>query len=67
MILDEDPEPAVNGDVRQPRVARLLQAFDQQRTVTGFGDHVRVEVVALDAARVRQDDPPDAERRELCP
>ena len=52
---------------RQPRVAGLLQAFDQQRPVGGCLEDVRVEVVALDARRVGEHDPPDAERGELRP
>ena len=52
---------------RQPRVAGLLQPFDQQRPIGGRLDHVRVEVVPLDACGVGQHDPPDPERGELGP
>ena len=49
LVLDEDPELPMDRHARQPRVAGLLQALDQQRPVGGFLEDVRVEVVALDA------------------
>src|SRR5690349_19786137 len=67
VILNEDPELAVNGNLRQSGVTRLLQPFDQQRTIARRGQDVRVEVVALDAAGVRQDDLSDPECGKLCP
>lgn len=67
MILDENPELPVDGDPRRPRVARLLQPLDQQRTIGRFGDEVGIEVVPLYALGIGQDDLPDAKRRELRP
>jgi hypothetical protein len=67
VILDEDPELPMNRDKREPCVARLLKAFDEQWPIAAFGQHVRVEIVALDAARVGHDDSANTERRELCP
>ncbi len=57
----------MDRDDRQPRVARLLQSFDQQRPVGLRREDVRVEVVALDLLGVGQDDLSDAERRDLRP
>src|SRR6186713_1751297 len=67
MILDEDPELTVDRYRRQPRIACLLKAFDEQPTVGHFVQDMRVEVVALDAFGIRQDDLSHAERGELCP
>ena len=66
-ILDQHLELPVDGNVRQPGVARLLQSFDQQRPVTVRRQHVRVEVVSLHPVRVGQDDPPDSHGGDLCP
>src|SRR5207342_3319861 len=66
-ILDEYPEPLVYRDRRQTGVSRLLQAFDQERTVRAGLEHVRVEIMAFDFFGVGQDDPTDAERRDLRP
>ena len=67
LVFDEDPELPMDRHARQPRVAGLLQALDQQRPVGRRLEDVRVEVVALDARGVGEHDPPDAERGELGP
>ena len=67
VILDQDPKLPVDGNDRQPSIARLLQAFNQQGTVGLGREDVRVEVVALDLLGVGQDDLADAERRDLRP
>ena len=67
VILNEDPELPMNRDKRDPCVAGLLKALDEQWPVTIFSQDMRVEVVAFDTARIGQNDAADTERRELCP
>ena len=67
LILDQHPELPMDGDAGQASVARLLQPFDQKRTVALRRQDVRVEIVSFDARRVGQDDSPHAERRDLRP
>jgi len=57
----------MDRDLRQPGVARLLQAFDEERPVARRVQHVRVEIVAFDTRGVGEDDAAHAERGELCP
>ena len=57
----------MDRDDGKPRVARLLQAFDEERAVARLGQDVGVEVLAFDALGVRQDDLSDAQRGELGP
>ena len=66
-VLDQRLELLVYRHLRQPRVAGLLQALDEQRAIAFRRHHVRVEVVAFHARRVGQYDLPDAERGELGP
>jgi hypothetical protein len=67
IVFDERFELPVDRDVRQPRIPRLLQTFDEQRAVTRRREHVRVEVVALHARRIGHHDAADAERRDRSP
>ena len=67
VVLDQDLESSVDGHRRQPCIACLLKAFDEQPTVGHFIQDMRVEVVALDAFGIRQDDLSHAECRELRP
>jgi hypothetical protein len=67
VVFDQHSELSVDGNHRQPRVARLLKPLDEERPIARFGDDVRVEIVALHALGVRQNDLPDAKRRELSP
>jgi hypothetical protein len=66
-IFDQRLELPPDQHARQPRVARLLEPFDQQRPVGSLREHVRVEVVAFHTRRIRQDDLAHPERRELSP
>ena len=54
MILDEDPELAVNRDLREPRIAGLLQAFNQVGLVvkraTGSAQQPWVSTSPIDGA-----------------
>jgi len=67
VVFDQNAELFVDRHAREPRVARLLKPLDEQRPVTRFAEHVRVEVIAFDACGIRQDDLADAERRQLSP
>ena len=67
VVFDQHPELFVDGNHRQPGVARLLQPLDEERPIAGLGEDVRVEIIALHALGVGQDDLPDAKRRELGP
>ena len=67
LILDQRFELPVDRDGGEPRVARLLQPFDQQRPVGLRREDVRVEIVTLDLLGVGQDDLPGAERGDLRP
>ena len=52
---------------RELRVLRLLQPFNEERHVRRRRQHVRVEVLPLDARGVGHEDPVNAERRDLRP
>ena len=62
-------QPARNclWTIGNPGVAYLLQPFDEQRPVACFGHDVGVEVVALDALGIRQDDLATARRGRAEP
>ena len=67
VILDEHLQLPMDRDDGEPRVARLLQAFDEERAVARFGQDVRIEVLPFHALGIRQDDPPNTQRGELGP
>ncbi len=67
LILDEHLQLPMDRDDRKPRVARLLQAFDEERAVARLSEDVCVEVLAFHALGICQDDPSNAQRGELGP
>ncbi len=66
-VFDQDPETSVDRDGWQPRVTSLLQPFDEERAKAFRRQHVRIEVIALDALRLRENNLAEDERRKLGP
>ncbi len=67
LVFHQHLQPAVNRHLRKAGVASLLQAFYQQGPVAGRREHVRIEVLPLDASGVHQEDASDTDCRELRP
>src|SRR5688572_33073090 len=67
VVLDENPELAMDRDGRKAGIAGLLQALHEQRPVAVWREHMRVEVITFDALRVGEDDLSHAQRCELRP
>ena len=66
-ILHQNPEAAVDRNLRQAGIAGLLQAFDQQGAISIGSQDVGVEIGPLHPFRVGEDDAMNAEGGELGP
>ncbi len=67
LVLDEHLELPVNAHDRDARVPSLLQAFEQQRAIDVWLEHMRVEVVPFNSSRIGEPDAADTEGGKLSP